>query len=67
MNTFTIIGLTGLVIQLAINGTAWLVLKKPEAEFFAGDWWTYWFPAYVVWGVFLTVGLAQAGKKKPAR
>lgn len=63
MNTFTTLGLVGLAVQASVNLVAMLVFKKASAGFFSEQWWSSWFPTYVVWFVFLVVGLARRGKK----
>lgn len=59
---FPSIGLIGLIITLALNLVALLAFKRPAAEFFSHGWWSAWFPNYVVWLVFVAMGLAGAVK-----
>ena len=63
MNTFTTLAVVGLAVHASINLVAMFVFKKAAAEFFSEPWWSAWFPSYIVWFVFLVVGLANRGKK----
>jgi hypothetical protein len=58
MKPYKIIGLVGLAITIALNLVASLVLKKASAEYFSDQWWSSWFPSYIVWLVFIVVGFA---------
>ena len=58
MNSFKAIRKVGLAILIAMNFVALLMLKKPSAEFFSDNWWSDWFPAYIVWLVCIIVGFA---------
>jgi hypothetical protein len=59
MKSFRIIGLVGLAITTALNLVALLILKKASAEYFSDQWWSDWFPSYIVWLVFVIIGLAS--------
>ena len=56
--TFRTMALIGLGIQILINLLAMIALKREAATFFSQEWWTVWFPGYMVWFVFLIIGLA---------
>lgn len=66
LRTFTRTGLIGLSIFIALNAFAWLVLAKPAAEPFSEDWWSEWFPAGIVFFVFLCTGLGYSLFKRPS-
>ena len=59
MNRSARIGIIGLVITLALNLIALLILKQPQSSFFSGAWWSTWFTSYAVWSVFTIVGLGK--------
>jgi len=59
MNTQLKIGLWGLGGALAGNVVALVIFEKPSAQFFTPDWWDTWIAIYVVWIVFLAIGLAR--------
>lgn len=46
----------GMAGTAALNAYTATVLQKPAALLFSADWWTQWFPCYMVWLVFLTIG-----------
>jgi hypothetical protein len=50
-------GLTGTVVALAVNLAALLVFGKPSAAFFSEDWWSILLPQYLVWLVFIIIGI----------
>ena len=62
-NTYKKVGLVGLAIQLAMNLVALFVLKKGSAEFFSDQWWSGWFPTYIVWLSLIIVGFASCRDK----
>lgn len=49
-------GTVGLIIIILLNCFAYLALLSPAATPFQGEWWTIWYPHYVVWSGFLLVG-----------
>ena len=53
------IGLIGFVIVLFINLIGLFLLQKSTPEFFSDGWWSSWFPAYIVWFIFIAMGIAQ--------
>ena len=59
MRYFGTIGVTGMAIFVALNVYAVLVLEKTSAQPFSNEWWSQWFPAGVVWLVFLSIGGAR--------
>ncbi|MFV2060749.1 MAG: hypothetical protein ACC653_08685 [Gammaproteobacteria bacterium] len=52
-----LIGITGFGVVLFWNILGQVFFHRPEAEFFQPDWWSVWFPNYVVWSVILGAGL----------
>ncbi len=64
MKNFRIIGLIGLSATLIVNLVAWLILKRPKAEFFSTAWWSIWFSNYIVWSVFAIAGFAGGWIKR---
>ena len=59
MNLMLRLGLIGLAIAAAINLVVSLAFAAPAARFFSGEWWTVWFPTYLVWIVFIVIGLGR--------
>ncbi len=56
-NTLIIVGSTGLVISLVVNLLGIFLFHKAAAVFFTEQWWSSWFPSFLVWIVFLIIGL----------
>ena len=54
---FKLIGITGLVVVLFWNVLGQTLFKLPEAVFFQTDWWSVWFPNYIIWFGLLVIGL----------
>jgi hypothetical protein len=59
MNTTLKLGLIGSSITLALNLFGTLVLKQHAARFFTDDWWSTWFPSFIVWLGITIVGLGR--------
>lgn len=59
MNATLKVGVIGSSITLAINLFGLLVLKQAAAQFFVGDWWSVWFPSYIVWLALTIVGFGR--------
>jgi hypothetical protein len=59
MNATLRLGLIGLSITLALNVFGLLVLRQPAARFLTNDWWSVWFPSFIVWFVIAIVGRAR--------
>ena len=59
MNATLRLGLIGLCITLAINLFGVLVLRQAAARFFADDWWSVWFPSFIVWLSITITGLRR--------
>jgi len=57
---FLRLGLIGLPGVVTLNLVALLFLDQPAAAFFSDRWWPTWFTSYLIWGVFLIVGVGQA-------
>ena len=56
---FVTMGLIGFLITLALNIFNHFVLGV------GGDaWWSLWFPGYVVWFVFLVIGVGLSRKNR---
>ena len=51
--TFLTMGLIGLAVQTAIN---LVVFALRRTEFFSEQWWSDFFPGYLVWFVFAVIG-----------
>jgi hypothetical protein len=64
MKTYRTIGLIGLAIEVVINLVAQFAFKRSAAEFFSEQWWSSWFPSYIVWLVFIGVGFAGCCRRK---
>ena len=64
MKTYRTIGLVGLAIEVVLNLVALLAFKKNAAEFFSEQWWFSWFPSYILWLVFIVVGIAGCCRGK---
>lgn len=65
---FSVVGITGLGIVLALNLVGISLLNQPAANFFSERWWSDWFPAYTAWPVMLTIGVyfwLASGQKAP--
>ena len=57
---FVAMGLIGLLITLGLN------LFNHFVRGVGGNvWWSVWFPGYVVWFVFLIIGLGLSKKNRP--
>ena len=52
-------GLIGSSITLALNLFGFLVLKQAAARVFTDDWWSTWFPSFIVWLGITIVGLGR--------
>jgi hypothetical protein len=59
MNATLRLGLIGLSITLALNVFGLLVLRQAAARFLTNDWWSVWFPSFIVWFVIAIMGLAR--------
>jgi hypothetical protein len=57
-------GLIGLSITLALNLVGSLVLRQAAARFFTDDWWSVWFPTFIVWTVITITGLVRRSSGK---
>jgi hypothetical protein len=64
MNTTVRLGLMGSSITLALNLFGFLVLRQAAARFFADDWWSVWFPSFIVW---LTITIVGFGRQRSGR
>ena len=53
--TLYVAGLIGLVVQLVIN---LMVFALKKTEFLSEQWWSDFFPGYVIWFVFAVIGFA---------
>jgi len=48
--------------MLLLNLAAIFILAIPSASWFSNNWWSHWFPAYVVWPAFLVLARVYRGK-----
>jgi len=56
---FVNMGLIGLSITIVLNLFNQIVL-----DIGSGVWWSLWFPIYLVWLVFLVIGIGLSKKNK---
>ncbi len=56
---FVNMGLIGLSITIVLNLFNQIVL-----DIGCGVWWSLWFPIYLVWFVFLVIGIGLSKKNK---
>jgi len=59
------VGVIGLVGTLVLNLFAVLALTRASATFFSDQWWTGWFPCYLLWFTFTIIGTFGCLKQKP--
>ncbi len=57
------VGLIGLFITVATNLAGVLVLDQPASAFFSKDWWSVWFPLYLVWIILTIIGFGGYRRK----
>ncbi|MEM6434215.1 MAG: hypothetical protein AAF773_10255 [Cyanobacteria bacterium P01_D01_bin.115] len=57
MNTMLWFGIMGFTIVISLNAIALLASTSATARFFSTDWWSVWFPIYLVWFIFAVTGL----------
>ena len=67
MNNMLKVGLIGLAITLVLDFAGILIFRQPAAQFFAGDWWSVWFPSFLVWIVIAIIGIGRQLSRKPER
>jgi len=65
-NPLTYIALIGLSIHLVLNLLGIFLFHKPAAVFFTEQWWSSWFPLWLVWGVLTITGIGIRSRSKPA-
>lgn len=53
---FVWIGVAGVGIEAALNVVALAYFESDAGEVFSPGWWSSWFSAYLVFGVFLVIG-----------
>jgi signal transduction histidine kinase len=63
VKAFKTIGLIGLAITAVLNLVALLLFKRASAEYFSDQWWSGWFPSYIVWLSFTLLGFAGHGRQ----
>jgi hypothetical protein len=66
-NALVSVGLVGLGIQLVLNLLGLFVFHKAAAVFFTDEWWSSWFPALLVWIVFIIAGIGIRLTSKPSQ
>lgn len=49
-------GTVGLLLIILLNCFAYFGISHPAAVAFQGEWWSIWYPHYVVWSGFFMVG-----------
>ena len=64
MNAMLRLGLIGLSITLALNVFGVLVLRQAAARALTDDWWSVWFPSFVVWFVIVMAGLGPQSSRR---
>jgi hypothetical protein len=64
-NKMFCLGLIGLTLTIILNLVAVFVLKQASAAFFSNNWWSDWFPAYLLWLTFAIIGFAMYCRQKP--
>ena len=57
MNTMLWFGIMGFTIVISLNAIALLASASSTDWFFSTDWWSFWFPIYLVWFIFAVTGL----------
>ncbi|HAO25088.1 MULTISPECIES: hypothetical protein [unclassified Methylophaga] len=50
-----VIGIIGLLINLALNLYAYIHVDPVSSTPLEEGWWSVWLPSYLVWMVFLTI------------
>ncbi len=60
LNYFVKMGSIGLLVVLVLN-----LFNQYVLEVGTGTWWSVWFPAYIVWFVFLAIGVGLSRRKNP--
>jgi hypothetical protein len=63
-SNYLILGVVGFVIVLALNCYANIFLAQPAAIPFQSSWYSTWFPNYIIWFVFLSIGIAKYSRNK---
>jgi hypothetical protein len=58
-SSFRFIGLFGLAITIVLNLVALLFFKRASAAYFSEEWWSSWFPSYLLWLIFAIIGIAS--------
>ena len=61
-NKFLFIGSVGFTIVLLLNLFGGVYLEQAAAVPFQTSWYSTWLPSYIVWFVFLSIGLAKFNK-----
>ena len=59
MRIFLHLGLIGIGGTILLNYVGIVLFQRDAAPFFSEGWWSTWFPSYLVWLVFLIVGLGK--------
>ncbi len=66
MNATLTVGLIGLSITLVLNLFGLLVLRQAAARFLTNDWWSVWFPSFIVWvGIAITGLVRRSSRGRP--
>jgi len=68
LNYFLYIGLLGFIVVFCMNLFSLYIIKKESAIFLNKNWYSDWFPNYIVWFVFIIIGLIiEYNRKKDRR
>ena len=67
MNATLGLGVIGLSITLALNVFGVLVLRQAAARVFTDEWWSVWFPSFIVWFVIAMSRLGPQCSRREGR
>ena len=67
MNATLGLGVIGLSITLALSVFGVLVLRQAAARVFTDEWWSVWFPSFIVWFVIAMSGLGPQCSRREGR
>jgi len=67
-NYLLYMGLLGFIVVLCMNLYSLYIIKKESAIFLNENWYEQWFPNYLVWFIFIIIGLViEYNRKKDRR
>ena len=64
-NTRLNVGLVGLGVHLTLNLLGIFVFHRAAAVFFSEQWWSAWFPLWLVWTVLAVTGMKMPVCPRP--